>query len=68
MTENREQLLRSLAINRRDSGPAAARRSYRGALMSVMAVAAVLLGLWLALPQFWTGGHAEQRAVAEAKA
>ena len=45
-----------------------ARRSYRGAVMSVMAVAAVLLGLWLALPQFWTGGHAEQRAVAEAKA
>ena len=68
MTENREQLLRSLAINRQDSGPAVARGSYRGAVMSVMAVAAVLLGLWLALPQFWTGGHAEQRAVAEAKA
>jgi RND family efflux transporter MFP subunit len=68
MTENREQLLRSLAIDRQDSGPAAARRSYRGAVISVAAVAAVLLGLWLVLPQFWSGGHAEQRTAAEAKA
>jgi RND family efflux transporter MFP subunit len=68
MTENREQLLRSLAIDRQDPGPAAARRSYRGLVISVVGAAAVLLGLWFVLPQFWTGGHGEQRTATEAKA
>jgi len=68
MTENREQLLRSLAIDRQEAGPAAARRSYRGVVISVAGAAAVLLGLWFVLPQFWTGGHGEQRTATEAKA
>jgi HlyD family secretion protein len=68
MTENREQLLRSLAIDRQDSGPAVARRSYLGVVISVVGAAAILLGLWLVLPQFWTGGHGEQRTATEAKA
>src|SRR5690349_24103750 len=67
MTENREQLLRSLAIDRQEAGPAAARRSYRGVVISVDGTAAVLLGLWFVLPQFWTGGHGEQRTATEAK-
>src|SRR6202011_2606546 len=68
MGENRARLLRSLAIDRSGSEQAApaVRPWPRLVASGVVAIAALLAGLWLLLPQL--GGRAEQRVPVSAEA
>jgi RND family efflux transporter MFP subunit len=66
MADDRAKLLRSLAIGRGETerSPPANSPWPKLLLSGAIAIAALAGGLWLVVPQFWGGGHAEQRASA----
>lgn len=63
MADDRGKLLRSLAIDRGEAAPPSpAERSWPKLLASgAGAIVVLLVGLWFLVPQFWSGGRAEQR-------
>jgi len=66
MGEDRTQLLRSLAIDRREAEPSPPADTPRAKwlLSSAAAIAVLAAGLWYFLPEFWAGGRAELRTSA----
>jgi RND family efflux transporter MFP subunit len=70
MDDDRAKLLRSLAIDRQEAGqPSETRMSWRvPVLAGAVALAALVAGLWLLLPQVWIGGGAEPGVPAAVKA
>jgi HlyD family secretion protein len=70
MGDDRAKLLRSLAIERgtAEPSPRARRRWWPKLLVSgAVAIAALMGGIWLFLPQLPVGGHADQRVLAETR-
>jgi HlyD family secretion protein len=64
MSDDRGKLLRSLAIDRGETGPSPSKGRWPKLVASgTVAVAVLVAGLWYFLPQPFAGGRAEQPAV-----